>query len=93
MLYTVVPSPRPGGEVVLYYSPDEAQAAIMDGQQVLGVSVHYDALMSRLVPIGSLYRGVDRGWTTPAERHTQGHVIARGPIPEALCFTWPGAVR
>jgi len=90
MLYTLAPAP-PGEHITLYFSPDEAKAAAIDGQSVLGVCVHFDSLMNRLMPIGSLYRGVDRDWTTSAECDPKGHIIVSGPLPQPLLFSWSSA--
>jgi hypothetical protein len=83
MLYSAVPAAQQGNHVHLYFSPDEAKEA-GDGKTVVSVAVHYDALTSRLVPIGPTFRGVDPQWSTPAERHPTGYIIASGPIPASL---------
>jgi hypothetical protein len=90
MLYTTTPSPPQGEGLCLYFCPDEARDAAGVGLKVFGVSVHYDPLMKRLVPIGSLYRGIDPAWTMDADWQ-EGRILARGPIPTSLFFPWDAA--
>ena len=90
MLYTPTPAPHQAEQVVLFFSPQEARLAAVAGHPVCGVSVHYDSLMKRLIPSGSPEPGVDRSWMAPAEWHSGGSIVARGPIPEPLFFRWAG---
>jgi len=88
MLYTLGPIPQESGPVVLYFSPRDAQAAAAPRQRILGASVHYDALMHRLIPDGSSAQMVDRKWSTPADHQPDGRIIAKGAIPDPLLFVW-----
>jgi hypothetical protein len=88
MLYTLGPVSQESGPVVLYFSPHDAKVAAAPEQKLLGVSVHYDALMHRLIPVASAQREAGRDWSTPAAHQPDGRIVAQGPIPAPLLFGW-----
>jgi len=88
MLYTLGPVSQDRGPVALYFSPHDAKAAAAPDQRVFVVSVHYDALMHRIIPVASAQRRVDRHWSTPAAHQPDERIIAEGPIPAPLLFPW-----
>ena len=84
MLYTLTRPAFQGDRILLYPSPDAAQAGAGGRQPVIGVALRSDARGRRVVPTWSDPGVLDPTWSAPAEFHPDGSITAKGPIPGQL---------
>lgn len=84
MLYTLTPPTRQGDALHLYPTRQAALDHAMERQVIHGVAVDLDENRGCLVPAVKPPWGLDAGWTTSVERHADGSMTARGPLPEIL---------
>ncbi|HEX8199801.1 MAG TPA: hypothetical protein VF590_04885 [Isosphaeraceae bacterium] len=84
MLYTLTRPALQGDRILLYPSPDAAQARAGGRHPVIGVALRSDARGRRVVPAWSDPGGLDPMWSAPAEFHPDGSITAKGPIPGQL---------
>jgi hypothetical protein len=84
MLYVPLRPATPGDPIRLYPGVDSARVDALDGTPIVAVAARFDAPSRRLVPLWPYAQECDLAWTSPAERHADGTIVARGPIPELL---------
>jgi hypothetical protein len=84
MLYTILRPASPGDPIRLYPSVDTARADALDGPPIVEVAARFDVPSRCVVPLWPYPLEFDLEWTLSAERHADGSITVRGPIPELL---------
>lgn len=84
MLYTVLSPGEEYDRILLFPSQEAAEAVAAGLRPVRPVAVGYDSMMRRVIPLWTDPQAFDPAWSTPAQPHPDGSVLAKGPIPVSL---------